>query len=918
MEWRDPTTHEDEIEASLEFRPTLVIGLGGTGHEVLVRLKARFLDTFGEDAFKAIKLLVFDTADESLAVSTESGRLVSLLRDTELINIGHIPVERLIRNLDKHPAIKAWLPEKLPPRAITAGAKQIRPLGRLALFYHYNQDAKIQDRLTAVIRALANIKLKGASAGEGAIVANTRGVNVFVVCSLCGGTGSGTFLDMAYLTRQILQNHGIRPEYCYINGVLVLPQAFAMVASDAIMANAYAALMELNYYTREGGFHVTYPDGMTVDAHARPFNICYLVDAVNEHGRMLTGLEDLAPMIAESIFLQTGSQVGQATKSVFDNVKSLDQMDNDEPTAFSGLGTASLVFPAQRIINTCAYRFGRQFIREGLLKNVAQDQDTDQIAKQFIEKMKMTPKSLMPELGRDAKGRIILIRLEATELGKVKDDQIIQEVDRFLQIYEVRRLNGEYKKFTDANMKHLQEKVISALQQETVRLVDDPAFGSYFAVGFLDNLARRLNALIGGFGRQRQKLNARLEQEKRATNALRDALSNAARSFIIGRGGRVSKAREKFIEAKQSEFAALFEIRKLTLAIALLSHLNTAVSEQRKKTTALIDKFNALEKRFEREARSLEAESGQMRFVLSTDISDLRDIDRYYEQYKRPVTQELSRFLERCKNKSLYSLTNQDEDTIGRFVFDFAREIFQPIEEERLEKIIQEKRERIPPESRLEDLRDDSVPFWNYDSTRMSRSGNIESIRVIGVEDKDTSYFRDMIRKGDTLASTRDPHQLTILHSKHGIPIFALEQIEMYRTKYEEHNRQQVSPLHLFRNLPWLRDNQIARQWFALGQAFGFIHKLGVWYYCKPIDELDEEKRLAQGLEASLNTFVNDPDLIQEMADMVEQEILRIGNEKTTEILTQYLKLPRSKDRDVAKLEENLQKQVRKFMQEMR
>jgi len=909
-------TYEDEIESYIEFRPTLVIGLGGTGHEVLVRLKALFIQNFGEEIFRVVKLRTFDTADESIAVPTETGQLVHLDKDSELINIGHVPVQGIVRNIDRNPAIKAWLPEKLPVRAITAGAKQIRPLGRLALFYHYDHDAKVRDRLQAVIRSLANIKLKGVI-GEGAQVARTRGVNVFIICSLCGGTGSGTVIDMAYLVRRLIEYSGIRQEYCFVNGILVLPQAFAMVASDAIMANAYASLRELNYYTREGGFSAEYPDGMQVSVHNRPFNICYLVDAVNENGKMLTGLEDLAPMIAESIFLQIGSQVGHATESVFDNVKSLDGLDNNEVTAFSSLGTASLVFPAKRIIETCAYRFGQQMIREGVLRESTAN--PDQLAKEFVEKAQLIPKALLLELSRDPRGRPILVRLVATGLGKIKTEEVVQHTERFLQMYETRRLNSDFKKATDQNLARLQAKISQLLRQETIRLTDDPAYGPRFAAAFLKLLSRRLSALMSGFDRERRQISQQLNRQKKALSALHDALKNAAGSFPVGRGRRVAKARDEYIEARQKQFGGQFEVRKRNLAINLLSHLGATASGLLKEVNTLLDKFSAIEERFVREAQELEQESGQMRFILSTDITDLRDVDRYYNQYAREVGREYTRFLER--RQSLYTLGNKKEDEIGHFVFDFAQELFQPVAQETLEDMIRQRREQTRPEQRLEDLREDSVPFWNYDVTRMSSGGDLESIRVMGVEDKDTTLYKDLIRRGESLISTRDPHRITVLHSKHGLPIFALEQIDFYQSKYEDHIRRQVSPLHLYPDLPWLEGEEVARQWFALGQAFGFIEKTGVWYYCQPRDELERDTgrkiRLTQGLSASLNQFVHDPNLVEDISKMVEEKIRKIGNEEALQILGKYLEQPQSQDTDVAKMELGLKKLAQKFKRQI-
>lgn len=904
--------YEEEIESHVEFRPTLVIGLGGTGHEVLVRLKARFIETFGEDIFRVVKLRTFDTADESLFVPMGSGEMVRLDKDSELINIGHVPVQGIVRNIDRNPAVEAWLPKNLPVRAITAGAKQIRPLGRLALFYHYDHDAKVRDRLQAVIRSLANIKLKGA-VGEGAQVARTRGVNVFIICSLCGGTGSGIFLDMAYLVRRLIEHNGIRQEYCFVNGILVLPQAFATVASDAIMANAYAALRELNYYTREGGFSAVYPDTMHVDIHNRPFNICYLVDAVNENGKMLTGLEELAPMIAESVFLQIGSQVGRATESVFDNVQSLDKLDNNEPTAFSSLGTASLVFPVKRIIQTCVYRFGQRLIHEGVLQESAAN--PDQVAKEFIERAQLLPKVLPLELSRDPRGRPILVKLVATDLGKVRTEDAVRDTERFLQMYQTRRLNGDFKAVTDRNVEEMQNRVSQLLREETVRLTDDPAYGPRFASGFLELVTRRLTALMNRFDGERRAIGEQLNRQQKSLSALHDALKNAAGSFFIGRTRRVAKSRDEYIEAREKQFAAQFEIRKRNLALQLLSHLSVAASELRKEVNTLIDKLDAIEQRFVREARELEEESGQLRFVLSTDISNLRDVDRYYEEHAREVAHEYTRFLERCQ--SLYALGSKTEDEIGRFVFDFARGLFDPIGREALENIIRQKREQIRPEQRLEDLREYSVPFWNYDVTRMSSGGDLQSIRVIGVQDKNVSMYRDLVLKGETLISTRDPHRITVLHSKHGLPIFALEQIDFWQSKYEDHIRRQVSPLHLYPDLPWLEGEEVANQWFGLGQAFGYIEKTGVWYYCQPRDELERQAgnkiKLAQGLDASLNQFVHDPRLVEDMSDMIEEEIRKRGNEATIQLLDDYLALPQSRDRDVAKLEMDLKRFVQKF-----
>ena len=70
------------------MRPTLLIGIGGTGQKVLIQLKARFLRNYGEVP-RAVSFLCFDT-DPAAEKTKFEDREVSLVTDTELINLGGI------------------------------------------------------------------------------------------------------------------------------------------------------------------------------------------------------------------------------------------------------------------------------------------------------------------------------------------------------------------------------------------------------------------------------------------------------------------------------------------------------------------------------------------------------------------------------------------------------------------------------------------------------------------------------------------------------------------------------------------------------------------------------------------------------------------------------------------------------------
>src|SRR5205814_3483673 len=77
----------------------------------------------------------------------------------------------------------------------------------------------------------------------------TNRPRVYVVAGLGGGTGSGTFLDLAYLARQRLARLGY--EAPQVIGLLLLPPVDRSTPAAAqATGNAFAALTELAHYGR--------------------------------------------------------------------------------------------------------------------------------------------------------------------------------------------------------------------------------------------------------------------------------------------------------------------------------------------------------------------------------------------------------------------------------------------------------------------------------------------------------------------------------------------------------------------------------------------------------------------------------------------------------------------------------------------
>ena len=142
--------------------PTLLIGLGGTGTEALLRVRRLFFERYGHTGFPIIGYLALDTEKGAFSkVEWETSELV--LRNIRFRQQADIPesidcsitqqeFEQYFRGgKPQHPHIFRWmLPEmdQYGSSAIVDGAGQNRSFGRLAFFHHFHQ---IRDALKARI-----------------------------------------------------------------------------------------------------------------------------------------------------------------------------------------------------------------------------------------------------------------------------------------------------------------------------------------------------------------------------------------------------------------------------------------------------------------------------------------------------------------------------------------------------------------------------------------------------------------------------------------------------------------------------------------------------------------------------------------------------------------------------------------------
>ena len=224
-------------------------------------------------------------------------------------------------------------------------------------------------------------------------------------------------------------------------------------------------------------------------------------------------------------------------------------------------------------------------------------------------------------------------------------------------------------------------------------------------------------------------------------------------------------------------------------------------------------------------------------------------------------------------------------------ILSYARSVFADLQNITIEDVIIQKRDEVDPRARLQSLVNRSAPFWSYQvEGRMGQDWQSEKIVAVGVSDKESSIYKDAIETSQILTSTFDPYTVTVLQTKHGVPLFALTQYPAFKDKHDLVMKSGLKPLYVF---PEVRPGgQRAKQVFALGVAYGFVFKSGVFYYIVPRDAGDQPMQLDRGMGESLHMFRNNEDLVDQVGEQVEQEISVSGIESAHQVLDSFVSEP--------------------------
>lgn len=375
---------------------TICIGLGGTGRDVLMRIRRLIVDRYGDLSNLPVVSFVHIDTDKAAAQvsglrtgSTYHGVDLSF-RDAEKVTatMTSAEVTNFVQGLERrshydrqgpYAHISRWFPPQLLRniKAVEEGAKGIRPVGRLAFFHNYQ---KVKTAVESAERRTRGHEANLLKSG----LKIEAGLNIFVVGSLCGGTGSGMFLDVAYSLRKAYGDLGAQ-----IVGYLVIsPQLYGNTPN--MVANTYAALKELNHYTTPSTkFEACYDmQDLAIVREARPpFDYAYLVSNQTSGEYAILEQRKLCNVIAHKIALDFSGELAPVVKGMRDNfLQHLIQWDHHpRPNVqrYLTFGLAAIYFPRDIIVQIALTRISLKLVTFWL-NGEGQSPDPQLLLEQFL------------------------------------------------------------------------------------------------------------------------------------------------------------------------------------------------------------------------------------------------------------------------------------------------------------------------------------------------------------------------------------------------------------------------------------------------------------------------------------------------------------------------------------------------------
>ncbi len=636
-----------------KLRRCLYIGLGGTGMNALLHTKKMFMETYGGKVPPMIGFLGIDTDQGSYKKSLESKYGKVELEPYQQCSIACKDAPAIYRQQKEH---FTWMPEENEGAIVSMeiGAGQVRSNGRLAAVINYSRAA------IALKKALDNIQL-AEHTNDPAYELISNNVEIHMVFSICGGTGCGTFIDMAYMVQNMAPGSKL-------TGYAVLADVFeTMVPAGPAMAkvksNAYGAIYDLDWlmHLKLSSQPITLDYLTRSEAvNIRPFNAVMFIDNMNENNDVYNHVNELTEMISLSLVIAAGALSVQ-TASVSDNIEKYyadGSMDIEDKKAWAaGMGACEIVFKGKDVAEIYSLKAAQRLIYR--LMNSCNDMDV--IVNHWIDKPEV---NIRENNGFDNVIDFILDKKPRIPMADINDPLNARpETDMYI--------TSSLPKDKDVQDKinELSERVNEQLKALLVKHINQEC-GVSDAERIILRLQNQVNLFMSEMKEELEELEKKKDLRKQAIQVTTDNLSELEqKTFVLGKKGKREGLVQEVIAATMLYVETEREIIRRRGAITFYNGLQVTLLDEHTNIQNIIKLLKSVNAAFSNRLAEIYNQVGKSGQTFHIDLAS--------ETAKNVTVDDEQVSMQDFINKltfdqKLYSLASKDIEDVKSMFSDFT------------------------------------------------------------------------------------------------------------------------------------------------------------------------------------------------------------------------------------------------------
>ncbi|MEO6683255.1 MAG: tubulin-like doman-containing protein, partial [Ginsengibacter sp.] len=700
------------------------------------------------------------------------------------------------------------------------GAGQVRTNGRYSIYFNENAIIeavlnKINDITDITISDNSNFTPKGS------------GIEINFVFSIAGGTGSGSFMDVAYLVKIALAGN----EEVTSTGFIVLPDVFNAMQQGVSMLstkpNSYGALMDLDYLMQNNvenlGLSINFSNRI-IEIDSNPFDIVFTVNNKNASGETINHIDDISEQIGLAMF--TGaSELSANVGSVYDNIKSLlvdKELDIEDKRAWAcGMGVSELFYDGNTLGNIYARRVTAAMI-DNLLNN---NEDAQKLADVFIDDPAV---SIRENEGNDF---LIDSLLSSTPNYQFSGLDDLQDGKNVIQAY-LKNVESTAEETIAENYNLRLGSVTSNLQNE-VNIIINKDNGVGNAKAFLNDLKGQL--LIFQEEMDSEEAIFKISQAQ-LSNQIQNDL-NQLQNISSGIGfylkrGEIKNSKQSISDIANQQGINIHEIFRRQFAKNFFNSLIRKVDEHTESLEIIEQRLRNVRQDAIGRANSLANSATSRNKIFVIDLHK-HDLNKAYASHTDYLIKDLIESLN--LSNSIYDFHQSSEEIISNYFWNYSRRL--PKAMDFRNKSIEEVLADLPQEQQNEIARkllNKSKALWQWSSEGYKVDHQISEDFVIGLKGSNNEFkkaFEGLTDAGNSnieFVNTGVSNKITCYRMEAAVPVFGVKGIKEYENEYNL-RKKRASSMNYHIDNNWLTN--MKRENFSLWPLIKEDKSLSLWVF---------------------------------------------------------------------------------------